>query len=172
MSPRAAWQLEALGFKDVYDFVAGKAEWIAQGFPTEGNGPHYPLVGEVARRDIVRECHLGSVVADSRTAMGETGQSYCVVLNGNDILLGRLRNRHLTSGDEVVVEQVMEVGPSTVRATESADALLKRMEARDVSVALVTSAKGKFLGVARRKDLERLVNQSRAERYAGQERRH
>jgi hypothetical protein len=108
MSPRAAWQLEVLGFKDVYDFVAGKAEWIAHGYATEGSGPHYPLVGEAARRDIVHGSRLGSVVADSRTAVGETGQSYCVVLNGDDILLGRLRKKHLASGDEAVVEQVME----------------------------------------------------------------
>jgi rhodanese-related sulfurtransferase len=55
MSPRAAWQLEALGFQDVYDFVAGKAEWIAHRLPLEGKGPHYPLVGEAARRDVVHD---------------------------------------------------------------------------------------------------------------------
>ncbi len=171
MSPRAAWQLEALGFKDVYDFVAGKAEWIAHGLPMEGNGPHYPLAGLVARRAVVHECRLGSNVGESRRAVEETGQSYCVVLNDDDILLGRMRKRHLAAGDEKVVDEVMEIGPTTVRATESADALLKRMRERDVPAVLITSAKGKFLGIARQTDLEHLVSQSHAEHYAGQARR-
>lgn len=171
MSPRAAWQLEAVGFKDVYDFVGGKAEWIANRLPLEGNGPHYPLAGEAARRDIVHECRLGSKVGESRTAVAESGQAYCVVLNDHDILMGRLRKRHLQSGDEGAVENVMETGPTTVRATESAGALLTRMEPRAVPAVLVTTAKGKFVGIARKTTLERLVQESKAERYAGQERR-
>jgi CBS domain-containing protein len=171
MSPRAAWQLEALGFADVYDFVAGKAEWVTRGLPVEGSGPHYPLVGEVARRDMIHECRLGSKVGASRTAVAETGQNYCVVLNDADILMGRLRRRHLHGGDQEIVENVMETGPTTVRPTESAAALLKRMQARDVPAVLVTTAKGQFVGIARKQDLERLVRQSGGRQYAGQDRR-
>ncbi|MFF5019711.1 rhodanese-like domain-containing protein [Streptomyces sp. NPDC001165] len=36
MSPRAAAQLEQLGFRQVYDYVPGKADWLAAGLPTEG----------------------------------------------------------------------------------------------------------------------------------------
>ncbi len=36
MSPRAAWRLESLGFTRVYDYVAGKVDWFAAGFPREG----------------------------------------------------------------------------------------------------------------------------------------
>src|SRR5689334_6170303 len=35
LSPRAAARLESLGFADVYDYAAGKADWIAMGLPTE-----------------------------------------------------------------------------------------------------------------------------------------
>lgn len=171
MSPRAAWQLEALSFKAVYDFVSGKTEWMARGLPMEGNGPHYPLVGEAARRDIVHECRLGSKVGASRTAVAETGQNYCVVLNDADILMGRLRRKHLQSGDEEIVENVMETGPTTVRSTESAAALLKRMQARGVPAVLVTTAKGEFVGVARESELGRLVGGSEGQQFAGQERR-
>lgn len=171
MSPRAAWQLEAQGFSDVYDFAPGKAEWISHGLPVEGKGPHYPLVGEAARRDIVHECRLGSKVGDSRAAVAESGQDYCVVLNDQNILMGRMRKRHLRNDDEGLVEDVMEPGPTTVRATESATALLKRMEAREVPAVLVTTAKGEFVGIARKADLERLVRASEADSYAGQERR-
>ena len=171
MSPRAAWQLEAMGFLDVYDFVGGKAEWIATGLPTEGNGPHYPLVGEAARRDVVHECELGSRVGDSRSAMTETGQSYCVVLNELGILMGRLRKRHFTGSDDRIVDDVMETGPPTVRPTESAAVLLKRMKARDVPAVLVTTPKGRFVGIARKQDLERLVAARETQQYAGQDRR-
>ncbi|MDP9404293.1 MAG: rhodanese-like domain-containing protein [Actinomycetota bacterium] len=34
MSPRAAWRLEHLGFAQVYDYVAGKVDWMAAGLPT------------------------------------------------------------------------------------------------------------------------------------------
>jgi hypothetical protein len=88
MSPRAAWQLEALGLTDVHDFMSGKAEWIAHGLPVEGKGPHYPLVGEVARRDIVHECRLGSKVGESRIAVAESRLGYCVVLNDHDVPMG------------------------------------------------------------------------------------
>jgi hypothetical protein len=27
MSPRAAWRLESIGFGQVYDYAAGKADW-------------------------------------------------------------------------------------------------------------------------------------------------
>jgi hypothetical protein len=33
MSPRAAWRLERLGYV-TYDYVAGKADWLAAGLPT------------------------------------------------------------------------------------------------------------------------------------------
>jgi len=171
MSPRAAWQLEEMGFDDVYDFVEGKAEWIANALPTEGKGPHYPLVGEAARRDLVHECHLGTLVGESRSAVTESGQNYCVVLNGHDILMGRMRKTHLAVGDENIVQDVMETGPTTVRATESAASLLKRMKARDLPAVLVTTPKGRFVGIARRSDIETLVADTESHQYAGQERR-
>lgn len=34
MSPRAAWRLERLGFEPVYDYVAGKVDWMAAGLAT------------------------------------------------------------------------------------------------------------------------------------------
>ena len=42
MSPRAAWRLESLGFGDVYDYVAGKVDWMAAGLPIEGANAHHP----------------------------------------------------------------------------------------------------------------------------------
>src|SRR4051812_32141151 len=36
LSPRAAHRLEQLGFAEVYDYVAGKAAWLASGLPGAG----------------------------------------------------------------------------------------------------------------------------------------
>jgi hypothetical protein len=36
MSPRAACRLAALGFAEVYDYVAGKVDWLARNLPVEG----------------------------------------------------------------------------------------------------------------------------------------
>jgi hypothetical protein len=40
MSPRAAWRLDELGYGEVYDYVAGKADWLAADLSTEGSGVH------------------------------------------------------------------------------------------------------------------------------------
>ncbi len=51
MSPRAAWRLESLGFRDVYDYVAGKLDWMAAGLRTEGTNAAHPRAGQVSRKD-------------------------------------------------------------------------------------------------------------------------
>ena len=60
MSPRAAWRLEAFGYVEVYDYVAGKSDWMAAGLAavawtwerTAGRFsiPHDRAGGEVRRQ--------------------------------------------------------------------------------------------------------------------------
>lgn len=160
MSPRAAWQLEAMGFTDVYDFVDGKIEWMVQGLPVEGKGPHFAMAAEVATKAGVHTCVLGSRVSDSAAAMERRGQSFCLVLNDQDIVLGRLRNKHLEPDSDELVETVMEAGPTTVRPTEPAKALLERMAKRNVPAVVVTTKRGRLIGVARSEHLRRLLEES------------
>lgn len=160
MSPRAAWQLEAMGFTDVYDYVNGKVEWMINRQPVEGTGPHYAMVGEVATKDRLHTCALSSTVAEWVDAMERTGDSFCLVLNDHDVVLGRLRKKHRDALSDDPVEQIMETGPTTVRPNESAKDLLERMERRKVSAVVVTTNKGVLLGVARTTDLRRLVEES------------
>jgi len=49
MSPRAAWRLESLGFKDVSDYVDGKLDWMAAGLPMEGTNAERLRAAEAAR---------------------------------------------------------------------------------------------------------------------------
>lgn len=160
MSPRAAWQLEAMGFTDVYDYVNGKVEWMLDRQPSEGTGPHYAMVGEVATKERLLTCVLGSTVGESARAMEESGDTFCLVLNGEGVVLGRLRKKHRDVTSDDPVERVMETGPTTVRPNQPAEELLERMERRDVPAVVVTTKKGVLVGVARRSDLRRLVKES------------
>lgn len=148
-----------MDFTDVYDYVNGKVEWMVKGHPVEGTGPHHAMAGEVATKDGLHTCVLGSSVGDSARAMAQSGDSFCLVLNDEGVVLGRLRKKHLDAKSEEIVDDVMETGPTTVRPTESAKALLERMETHHVSAVVVTTDKGVLVGVARRDDLRRLVKE-------------
>ena len=52
LSPRAAARLEELSFREVYDYVAGKADWLAAGLPSEGTrpSPHTQVMSSASRR--------------------------------------------------------------------------------------------------------------------------
>ncbi|MGH2701288.1 MAG: CBS domain-containing protein [Actinomycetota bacterium] len=160
MSPRAAWQLEAMEFTDVCDYVNGKVEWMLGGRPVEGTGPHYAMAGEVATTRGLHTCLLGSTVGESARTMEQSGDTFCLVLNEQGVVLGRLRKKPRDTSSDAPVEQVMETGPTTVRPREQARALLERMERRKVPAVVVTTNKGVLVGVARRDDLRRLIKES------------
>ena len=154
MSPRAAWRLEALGFGDVYDYVAGKADWGSAGLPLEGTtGPR--AIGSV--RDDVPTCYLADRLQDIREQPGESGWDVCVVVNAQRIVLGLLGRAALQDEREVSVEEVMTAGPSTVRPSIELKSIAARMRTQDLSVVLVTRSDGTRMGVLRREDAERAV---------------
>ena len=87
MSPRAAWRLEAIGFEQVYDYVAGKVDWLAAGLPSEGTRTSELRAADAARRDVptcLLDDDLASVGAAART------WGTCMVVNERGVLLGRL----------------------------------------------------------------------------------
>jgi CBS domain-containing protein len=158
MSPRAAWQLEALGYTNVYDFVEGKIDWISHGLPTEGTGTHTPLAGEIADREAVLTCRLGDRVGDIADKLGTVPHDYCVVLNDHDIILGRMRKKNILGPPDAPVEQAMKPGPTTVRPSEPARGLLERMRKKHVPSVIVSTNKGRLMGVVTQDALQRLVS--------------
>src|SRR5258706_6960318 len=114
MSPRAAWRLESLGFTEVYDYAAGKADWLAWGLPREGRTAQVPTVGEVARRD-VPTCGLADRVADAKARAQAAGYDACVVANARCVVLGLLRSQELNVDPAATAEGVMRTGPTTYR---------------------------------------------------------
>ena len=158
MSPRAAWRLEQLGFQAVYEYVAGKADWIAAGLPTEGPGSATPRPGGIARRRVAT-CSVRDSVGEARRRVSSSDWTRVVVVNHERVVLGLLDEERLSHPDanQTTVETVMRVGPTTVRAHDDLKGLIQRMHVRQVSAVLVTNPEGRLLGVLIREDADRVL---------------
>ena len=87
MSPRAAWRLETLAFERVYDYVGGKADWLAHGLHREGEDL-VPYAGEPIEPE-PPTCALSDSVADVRAALEGSRYGFCLVATEHPIVLGR-----------------------------------------------------------------------------------
>ena len=68
------------------------------------------------------------------------------------MVLGRVRRSALDSAPEhASAEELMEAGPSTVRANTPVSELLERLVSRDLETAIVTTPGGCLIGVFHRK---------------------
>src|SRR5579884_675687 len=105
MSPRAAWRLESLGFRQVYDYTAGKLDWMAAGLPTEGTGASRPRAGDLARQE-VPTCRLDERLGEVRDRVRARGWNAAVVVNEQRVVLGLLRARELEADGDRGVEAV------------------------------------------------------------------
>ncbi len=155
MSPRAAWRLESLGFGEVYDYVAGKVDWLAFGLPREGDEAATPRAGDIARRD-VPTCAPSDRIGTVRECVAAAGWDQCLVVNDERVVLGRLRGTALSADAEARAEEAMEAGPTTVRPDERLADLATRLRERDVAGIVVTTPDGRLVGQLLRDDAERL----------------
>ena len=89
MSPRAAARLESLGFTEVYDYEAGKSDWLATPLPTEGRGAGKLDAAAVVRGDDIA-CHLGERLGDVANRVRAAGKNVCIVVDDRHIVLGRI----------------------------------------------------------------------------------
>jgi predicted transcriptional regulator len=158
MSDRAASRLESLGFTRVYRYTPGKDGWLAMGLPTEGPNAATPRAGDVADRE-TPTCAVHDRLGDIRDRLQAAGESSCIVVNDQRVVLGRVRGESLDGDAEQTVEAVMEVGPTTVRPSEPLDALIGRMHKRRTSSIIVSTANGVLVGVLRRDDGERRLSE-------------
>ena len=145
MSPRAALRLETLGFEQVYDYVPGKADWLAHGLQREGRNAQQRTAGDVAQRDVVT-CGLADDVDDVRRAIASSPYGFALVLGPNSVVLGRVR----ASSTGRSVEDAMEPGPSTIRPDTALDLAARTMSEHDLKTMIVTNPEGQLMGVVRR----------------------
>ena len=161
MSPRAAWRLESLGFEEVYDYEAGKQDWMAAGLPVEGTLAPLPRAGDVARRD-VPTCVLGEPLGLVRERTRAAGWDVCVIVNTGGVVLGLLRREQLeTRDDDEPAEGVMRPGPSTFRPDVDIREMAHYMAEHDLPSAPVTTSNGRLVGLLLREDAEAAAHHGR-----------
>ena len=159
MSPRAAARLEALGFTEVYDYVAGKADWGSFGLPLEGRRPSSTPVGAHVRSD-VPACGPADRMAEVRERVRAADWDTCFVTNAERVVVGRLGRAALAGDDDVSVEEAMTLGPSTVRPSLELDKAVERMRRQNLTSLPVTRSDGVLVGIIRRDDAERALTGS------------
>lgn len=156
MSPRAACRLEALGYDRVYDYVDGIADWKAAGLPIEGSGDSEQRVSDATRRD-VPTCRPDETIGEIRPRTVDEGWDVCVVTDCDQMAIGRIRSSGFDTDPDRLAVDVMEPGPSTVRADGLLQPLVQRMEERNAPHVIVSTPQGKLVGILIRHEAARLL---------------
>jgi hypothetical protein len=118
MSARAAARLETLGFRQVYRYQPGRADWFAAGLPREGTEASTPRVADIAQRD-VPTCGIDEPVGAVRDRVRGRGWDVCVVVDDGHVVLGLVQTSSLDVAPDTPVEVVMESSPITFRPTSA-----------------------------------------------------
>jgi CBS domain-containing protein len=144
MSPRAAWRLEEARFGPVYDYMAGKADWLAADLPFEGTAR---LAGMFTRRGVTTAGERTTAVEALRL-LEARGFGPVVVVNQAGVVMGAAHRDGLQAASpDTDVGTVMRFGVSTVRPSEDAAALADRMGHRGVTRVVVTRSDGTLVGL-------------------------
>jgi Mg/Co/Ni transporter MgtE len=136
----------------VYDYTAGKQDWMGAGLPTEGTNTQRPRLIDVLHRD-VPTCSLGERLGDVRDRAAAAGWDACVVVGRDRMVLGLLRARELEADPDLLVERVMRPGPSTYRPFVSVEEMRRIMTDRGLVSSPVTTSDGRLVGLVRRVDV-------------------
>ena len=138
-----------MGFDDVYDYGAGKADWISMGLPVERRDAQ-PRIEQVARKD-VPTCGVHEGLSQVRARLPQ-GWNVCVVLNEDRIVLG-LVDFSDQLDESQSIEDVMHPAPLTFRPGRPVAQICEYLKSKNVTVALVTTSVGLFIGTLRRDEL-------------------
>lgn len=158
MSPRAAWRLESLGFKDVSDYTDGKLDWMAAGLPTEGKNAQRPRAGDLARKD-TPTCTMDEKLAAVRDRIAKQGGDAAVVVNEQRVVLGLLRAKELQKDGELTIEQAMRPGPSTFRPYVPAKEMADFMTGHKIECSPITTSDGRLVGLLYQADAVRAAGE-------------
>jgi CBS domain-containing protein len=151
MAPRAAARLRSLGFERVYEYRAGKLDWLAAGLPTEGENGRLARAGDVARAD-VPTCALTDRLGDVRERAAAAGWQAAVVVDEGRVVLGLLRAKELAMAAELPAAGAMRAGPSTFRPYVAIKEMADYMVAHDLESSPVTTSDGRLVGLLLRAD--------------------
>jgi CBS domain-containing protein len=158
MSPRAAWRLESLGFGEVYEYAAGKLDWMAAGLRTEGTNAEHPRAGEVSRKD-VPTAGLAERLGDVRKRALAADWNAVVVTNAERVVLGLLRSKELDKDPELTIEQAMRPGPSTFRPHIAIKEMADYMTTHMLESSPITTSDGRLVGLLLQGDATRVAGE-------------
>jgi hypothetical protein len=127
----------------VYDYVPGKAAWLAMDLPFEGQKGPETRSGAVADRD-APTCGLDDSV-------GDVPQGYCVVVH-DGLVLGILAGDAYAGAWKTAAE-VMSAGPSTFRPSVPREELAGWLDDHDRDRTIITTLDGRLVGTVQRADL-------------------
>jgi Mg/Co/Ni transporter MgtE len=82
-----------------------------------------------------------------------------LVVNDEQIVLGRLGSAALARRHELSVEETMSAGPSTVRPSLELDRAVERMRRQDLTTLPVTTSDGRLVGLLARDAAERALRE-------------
>jgi CBS domain-containing protein len=153
MSPRAAARLESLGFEQVFDYVAGKADWGSSGLPLEGTEGSETRAGARLRTD-APSCRPEDRLPEICTRLEESGWDTCFVLDERGVVLGRIGRRAIRGQDDVSAEEAMTLGPSTIRPSARLRDAVERMRRQGLTNLPVTTSDGRLVGLLTLRDAE------------------
>ncbi len=149
-----------MGFTQVYDYSAGKLDWLAAGLPIEGTAAGRPRAGSVARAD-VPTCRLDERLGQVRDRARVAGWDACVVVNQERVVLGLLRAKELDADSGLRIEQAMRPGPSTFRPNVPIEELAEYMTGHHLESSPITTSDGRLVGLLRRSDALRAQGSER-----------
>ena len=135
-----------MGFPEVFDYKAGKVNWIAMGQPSVHRDTR-ERIEQVARKD-APTCALLDTLESVRAKLPKDW-NVCVVLNSDRIVLGLIDFSREVERDKSIGE-IMRPAPLTLRPGQRVEDVCERFKSKDIPVALVTTSVGQFIGVLRR----------------------
>ena len=138
----------------MYDYAAGKLDWLAMGLPSEGTNAAQQRAGDMARTD-VPTCGLEEGLGAVRARVRAAGWDQCVVVSEERVVLGVLRAKALEDDQDCAVADAMRPGPSTFRPHVSLKEMATYMAEHDMESSLITTADGRLVGVLMRDEAAR-----------------
>jgi len=147
LSARAAWRLESMGFQEVYRYTAGKADWLAAGWETEGTEAKKVRIREMIHKE-VPTCSLRERLEDVKSRRRQNEDMY-VVINDRSIVLGVLQGEAWEANPLARVGDIMQPGPRTIRPDLEPKDAQKVLRNYDAPSAIVTTSDGELLGIVK-----------------------
>jgi Mg/Co/Ni transporter MgtE len=149
-----------LRFSEVYDYVAGKLDWMAAGLPTEGTNAAHPRTGDVARKD-APTARLEERLGDVRERVRAEGWDAVVATNAERVVFGLLRSKELARDPDLLIEEAMRPGPSTFRPYVAIKEMAERMTEHNLESSPITTSDGRLVGLLLQKDAIRVAGEER-----------